>query len=148
MNWDEYFIRLAHQVSTKSKDPSTKVGCVLVGPENQILSTGFNGFPRGVDESDLTRWERPIKYAYVEHAERNAVYNAARHGIVLRGARAYLNWEPVPCIDCSKALAQSGIIEIVGPNRDFTKSYDWNMEVSRIILSESGVTMRVVNMQL
>ena len=109
MNWDELFVKMAHLVSAKSKDPSTKVGCVIVGEGNAVLAVGFNGFPRGVDETDPARWERPVKYDFVAHAEANCVFNAARHGIKLAGATAYLNWEPTPCVECTKALIQAGI---------------------------------------
>lgn len=120
--WDRFFIEMAMFVAKKSKDPSTKVGCVLVGEHNQVLSVGYNGFPRGVggdDDPNGKRWERPIKYQFVEHAERNAIYNAARSGVSLDGAKAYLNWEPVPCADCTRGLIQSGICEIIGPSIPF-----------------------------
>ena len=117
LSWDELFVLQAALISQKSKDPSTKVGCVIVNDDNVILSTGFNGFPRGIDESVEERWKRPEKYHWVEHAERNAIFNAARVGVSLNGAKAYLNWEPKPCADCTRALIQAGIKEIVGPNR-------------------------------
>jgi dCMP deaminase len=147
MTWDEYFIKHAMLVSEKSKDPSTKVGCVLVGGDNEILSTGFNGFSRGVDELIPERWDRPEKYKWVEHAERNAIYNAARNGVRLKGARAYLNWEPIPCTDCTRALIQSGIVEIIGPNIPFSgvgagKHYHLNASVDMI--RESGIQFRTV----
>ena len=107
LSWDELFILQASLIAQKSKDPSTKVGCVIVSDDNAILSMGFNGFPRHIDESIENRWQRPEKYYWVEHAERNAIYNAAKHGIKLNGARAYLNWEPKPCADCTRALIQA-----------------------------------------
>jgi dCMP deaminase len=170
MDWDEYFIRLAMLVAEKSKDPSTKVGCILVGKDNNVLSTGFNGFPRGVWETASDpenglyhrrarlhpeRWERPLKYDFVEHAERNAVYNAARHGVRLDGARAYLNWEPYPCKDCTKAFIQSGIVEVIGPDIEFpnhnkatgggwSHGDQWRMSISRTMMDEAGVNYRSV----
>lgn len=117
MNWDDYFLTIAETVRLKSKDPSTKVGAVITGPEKQIISTGFNGFPRGVNEHAGYRWERPLKYKFVEHAERNAIYNAARHGTMLRGSTLYLvgmGPPTAPCIECTKAIIQSGIIRVVG----------------------------------
>ena len=70
VSWDSYFISIADTVRSKSKDTSSKIGAVIVGPEKQIISTGFNGFPRGIDEvTDMSRWERPVKYQFVEHAE-------------------------------------------------------------------------------
>jgi dCMP deaminase len=149
MEWDRYFIGLAELVSQKSKDTSTKVGAVIVGPENNIVSTGYNDFPRGVKDTLLERRERPIKYRFTEHAERNAIYNAARHGIRLEGCRMYLNWEPYAlCSDCTRAIIQSGIVAVIGPNRPFAaasvkKRHDWDndFEISRVMLQESGVVV-------
>jgi len=155
MTWDEYFIRQAMLIAEKSKDPSTKVGCVIVGEDNEILSTGFNGFPRGVEEGKFVklytpisqRWERPEKYKWVEHAERNAIYNAARNGIRLKNARAYLNWEPVPCSDCARAFIQAGIKEIVGPNIPFGgvgAGIHYHIGQSTEMMLESGMIIRRV----
>jgi len=168
MNWVDYYIRLAELVAQKSKDPSTKVGCVIVGPDNEIRSTGFNGFPRGVQEENYQtplmvtgtgiparwrkidvsdRWERPAKYEWVEHAERNAVYNAARIGVALKGCTAYLNWEPRPCVECCKAFIQAGIIEVVGPDTPFPSGgtrKDWKFDVSTIMMKEAGVNFREI----
>ncbi len=173
ISWDEYFIKMAMLVATKSKDPSSKVGCVIVGPDNEIRSSGFNGFPRGVHETHadvvcelmcngddealnalepapgdrlLDRWDRPDKYEWVEHAERNALYNAARIGTALEGCTAYLNWEPYPCIDCTNGFIQVGIVEVVGPNIPFssTSNKDWKFDKSAIALGESGVKTRTV----
>jgi dCMP deaminase len=164
MNWDEFFIEMAMLVAKKSKDPSTKVGCVLVGDDNAVLSTGFNGFPRGVNETITTytpvdkyavreetklneRWDRPAKYSWVEHAERNAIYNAARHGIRLAGARAYLNWEPQPCADCTRALIQAGIREIIGPAIPFPGSGNgthYHTSFATEMCKEARVVIRTV----
>ncbi len=116
MNWDDYFIRIADTVRSKSKDPSSKIGAVIVGPENQIISTGYNGFPTGVNEGN-DRWERPTKYEYVVHAEVNAICNAAKHGIALRDSTLYLvgmGPPTSPCMNCSKTIIQSGIKKVVG----------------------------------
>jgi len=151
MNWDEYFITMAIMVAQKSKDPSTKVGCVIVDEDNVVLSIGFNGFPRGVIEIEghwcdtlykFDRWERPQKYSWVEHAERNACYNAARKGIQLRGARAYLNWDPSPCEACSRAFIQSGIIEVIGPDVTFAgigKGVHYDLNYAGVMFKEAGV---------
>lgn len=109
-SWDEYFIRMAELVASRSKDPSTKVGCVVVSYDNTVLSTGYNGLPRGV--LDLPeRMERPVKYLWTAHAEENAVAQAARNGISLDGATAYVTHSP--CCRCARALIQAGILHIV-----------------------------------
>src|SRR5690242_7044614 len=109
--WDQRFMELAKLIATWSKDRSTKVGCVVVGTDNEVRSIGFNGFPRGVDDDVEERHERPAKYAWTEHAERNAIYSAVRVGISLKGCTMYLPW--FPCMDCARALIQSGIAELV-----------------------------------
>ena len=102
---------LAREIAHWSKDRSRGVGCVIVGPNNELRSTGFNGFPRGVDDEVEERHQRPAKYKWTEHAERNAIYNAARVGIPLEGCRIYLPW--FPCMDCARAIIQAGISELV-----------------------------------
>jgi dCMP deaminase len=82
-NWDEYFINMAYLVATKSRDPSTQVGSVVVGPNHEVRSTGYNGLCRGEDDDNESFYARPLKYAVVEHSERNSIYNMAR---VRRGA--------------------------------------------------------------
>jgi dCMP deaminase len=146
LSWNNYFINLAQFVSLKSKDPSTKVGCVLIGPENQILSTGFNGFPMGVEDDILkvpARYERPLKYDYTNHAERNCIDLASRHGVSLRGATAFLNWTPIPCPNCSVGFIQAGIKRIVGPDRPFAGKGNWDSinKVSLPMLQEAGIEL-------
>lgn len=151
-SWDELFIMNAELVAQKSKDPSTKVGCIIVSEDNVVLSMGFNGFPRGIHELGVPdRWQRPEKYHWIEHAERNAIYNAARSGAKLYGAKAYLNWEPKPCSDCTRALIQVGIVEVIGPNRTFTGSgagKHYSIDHSHEMLSEAKIKVRTVSSTL
>ena len=88
-NWDEYFMKMALAALARSKDRSTQVGAVIVGDGDNVLTTGYNSFPRGMDD-DESWHERPFKYLVTEHAERNAVYAAARHGVRLLGSRIYV----------------------------------------------------------
>lgn len=112
MNWDEYWLNMANVVATKSKDRSTKAGCVIVTTENEILSIGFNGMCRNssFDDDDWAN-ERPEKYFHYEHAERNAIYNAARNGIALLGSVLYVTGPP--CVDCGRAIVQAGVQEVI-----------------------------------
>src|SRR5215470_5170402 len=103
--WDHRFLALARHISEWSKDPSTKVGCVIVASTNEVRALGYNGFPRNFDDSP-SRLERPHKYLWTEHAERNAIYAAARAGVPLEGCRMYLSW--FPCVDCARAAVQVG----------------------------------------
>src|SRR5882724_1578597 len=103
--WDRRFLDLARHVGQWSKDQSRQVGCVIVGPSREIRAIGYNGFPRGADDSpDSLRNTRPNKYLWTEHAERNAIYQAARIGITVSGCTMYLPW--FPCMDCARAIVQ------------------------------------------
>lgn len=97
-----------------SKDPHTKVGCLLLTPDfSRILSTGINGFPRKFDDDDKDKWKRPEKYHYVCHSELNAIANAARSGTTLDGCVMVVTM--FPCADCAKYIIQSGITTIYTP---------------------------------
>ncbi len=111
MDWTRYFLSIAEQVKLKSKDQSTQIGAVIVGKDNEIRSTGYNSFPRGLDDNKPERQERPEKYFWFEHAERNAIYNAARVGIPLDGSIIYLT-SGLPCADCARAIINSGIKKV------------------------------------
>lgn len=141
MNWDAYFMSMARLVATRSKDRSTKVGCVLVGPDNEVVSTGYNSFPRGINDVAPERHERPEKYKWTEHAERNAIYNAARIGARTKGTRAYVPW--FPCMDCARALVQAGVVEVVGIKPDMTDER-WGEDFARAetLFAEAGVYVR------
>lgn len=139
-DWDDYFLGLARYVNTKSKD-ATKVGCVLVGPNNEIRSTGYNGFPRDVDYS-ASRMERPEKYYWMEHAERNAIYNAARMGTALDGCKAYVSW--FTCMDCARGLVSSGVTEIVCEEEPDFQHHKYGEDFRRAsdLYREVGVKVR------
>lgn len=149
LRWDKYFLRIVEAVGQKSKDPSTKVGCVIVGEDNQILSTGFNGFPRGVKDRDLRYFNREIKYKYIEHADRNAIYNAARTGIVLKDATMYLPWDP--CHACTRAIIQSGIIRVVVANvpvtQDLIDRWGDSWAISSTMLIEADIRLDYVRLK-
>ena len=149
MDWDTYFMGLAVFVSLKSKDESTKCGCILIGDKNQIVSTGYNGIPRGLEDDNPNRHERPEKYYWFEHAERNAIYNAALNGMCTKGTRAFIT--APPCADCTRALVQSGIKEISLPSyhnlRDKQGSKKWqeHLRVSQRILQEADIHVEYID---
>lgn len=115
MNWDEYFVNMLDVVSLKSKD-TTKTSAIIVGPNNEIRSTGYNGAPRGFNDNDKIKFEKPEKYFWIEHAERNAIYNAARVGTSTDNCTLYASH--FPCIDCARAIVQSGITKVVISNKN------------------------------
>tara|TARA_B100001109_G_C18560127_1_gene333834 strand:+ start:85 stop:555 length:471 start_codon:yes stop_codon:yes gene_type:complete len=144
LSWDEYFIKMAQLVATRSKDPNTHIGAVIVGPDNEVLATGYNNFVRGIDDDVPERSERPEKYYWFEHAERNAIYSAARHGVSLKGCKIYLScW--IPCTDCARGIIQSGIKEIIlGTQMKDASRAKWVEEAKRseIMCQEAGVALR------
>jgi dCMP deaminase len=139
--WDERFMALAQHIGSWSKDRTTKVGCVIVGADRIVRAIGFNGFPRGIDDDVEARHARPNKYDWTEHAERNAIFSAARIGISLGGCTMYLPW--FPCVDCARSIVQTGLIELVAFEPDFSHpQWGQQFEVAQAILSESSVTLR------
>lgn len=110
-NWDDYFMTMAYLVAMKSKDESTHIGAVVVGPDKEVRSTGYNSFPRGLNDKLPSRQERPEKYFWFEHAERNAIYNATLAGVSLKGCKMYTT--DVPCMDCARGIVQSGIVKVI-----------------------------------
>jgi len=112
-NWDKKFIKLCQHIAEWSKDKNKKVGAVIVDNDNVVISMGYNGIPRGCDDTEECRYERPTKYLFTEHAERNAIYHAARHGVSLKGCKMYVTL--FPCADCARAMIQSGITKIIAP---------------------------------
>jgi dCMP deaminase len=141
MDWIEYFTSLAEQVKLKSKDQSTQIGAVIVGTDNEVLSTGYNSFPRGLDDSKPERQERPEKYFWFEHAERNAIYNAARVGTSLIDSTIYLT-SGLPCMDCARGIVNSGIKIVYCKSECTTKNKEKWVESqlkSKQLLGECGV---------
>lgn len=131
-SWQDTFMGLAEKFSGRSKD-TTQVGCFIVGPDEELLSSGFNGIPRGV--ADLPeRMVRPEKYLWVAHAEENAIAQAAKVGARLKGATAYVTH--APCAACTRMLIQAGIVKIViGAGK--TSMDPRGFEVSRIMMAET-----------
>jgi dCMP deaminase len=140
MNWDEYFINIAEQVKLKSKDKRTQIGVVVVGKDNEIVSTGYNSFPRGIDDNISDRQERPEKYFWFEHAERNAIYNAARIGVSTLGTTMYMTCG-MSCSDCARAIINSGVSKIVLRKGKGAKGNKWNESAERSMkmFEEAGV---------
>jgi dCMP deaminase len=112
--WDFRFMNMAKEVSTWSKDPSRKVGAVAVDTKHNILSMGYNGFPRFVDDAPSKYLDADIKARLVVHAETNLIYNATYNGVCLNGSTLYVYGLPV-CCECAKAVAQVGISRVVSP---------------------------------
>ena len=145
--WNQRFMELALLVASWSKDPSTKTGAIVVGPDREIRATGYNGLVRGVDDNKAERLERPTKYDFFEHAERNAIYNACLTGTSLKGCTMYATHPP--CTDCARAIIQSGIKTVITRELETRKDISgqtWRdkLDYSRQMFEESGVAYIVL----
>ena len=142
--WDARFIELARHISGWSKDPSTKVGCVIIGEDREIRSTGFNGCPRGIADNLERLEDREQKYPLICHAEENAIMHAARIGVSLKGCVAYVTWPP--CTGCSRSLIQAGIVEVVYPaDIEIPERWENDFAMSVAMMEAAGITVRPTN---
>lgn len=148
--WMTYFMQMAQLTATLSKDPRTKVGCVIINPTNKsILSTGFNGFPRMIEDKEEMYLDRPTKLKYVVHAEANAICNAAYNNVGLKGSVLFVTLPP--CIECSKLIIQAGISSVYAvkeKNISNLVSEDWRamLQESQDLLSQAGVTCNFIDL--
>jgi dCMP deaminase len=141
--WDQRFLDLAFEISSWSKESGRRVGAVVVGPDREIRATGYNGLPRGVDDDRPERHSRRTgaKYLWSSHAERNAIYNAARVGTALKGCTIYV--QMYPCHECAKAIIQAGIACVVTAPPDLADP-QWreSFDISATMFKEAGVKVR------
>lgn len=153
--WVEYFFKLCDVISEKSKDTSTKVGCVIANSGHSIVSTGYNGFPIGVKDNlvDISdgeikkskRYERPEKYFWTAHAEENAIALAARNGVSLNGTILYVN-RIMPCTRCTRLIIQSGIKEVyvnVDAPEETVERWKEENDIAETMMEEAGVKLIV-----
>jgi dCMP deaminase len=136
--WDNRFLLMAKEVSKWSKDPSKKIGCVAINDNRQVLSTGYNGFPRGIDDTQERYDNREEKYKYVVHAEMNAIYNATWNGASLNGSTFYVYGLPV-CSECAKGIIQSGVKKVVMFNEDVPERWLQSWAKTKALFNEAGV---------
>lgn len=140
---DQAYFGLCREVGESSADPDTRVGCVVVKGA-RMLVWGCNTFPKGLDDPKGARSVRPDKYVWIEHAERNAIYSAAKTGIALAGARIYV--ELMPCVECARAIIQAGVSEvIVSAERMLcyeSDKYSEQHALAELMLREAGVPVR------
>ena len=138
LSWDEYFMGLAHLSAMRSKDPSTQVGAVIVDAEHTVVGIGYNGLPIGCSDDEFP-WDREggmleTKYAFVVHAELNAILNSTRD---LHGCTLYVSL--FPCNECAKAIIQSGIRRIVYEDDKYATAD--NVIASKRMLNAAGVEL-------
>lgn len=140
--WIDYMMRLAEHVATKSKDVSTKVGCILVAPDMSIRSTGFNGFPRGCDDSVELYANRDIKLMRTAHAEINAIAQSAKAGTSTDGCYAVVTYPP--CSQCAAALINAGIVKVICPPLPVDSKWIASFDESSRMFKEAGVELILV----
>jgi dCMP deaminase len=138
--WSRRYLDVAKEVATWSKDPSKKIGAIAVGDKGQILSQGYNGFPRGVKDTDNRYNVREEKYKYVVHGEMNCIYNACNSGVSLNGATLYVTGLPV-CSECAKGIIQVGIKKVVMEYpKDIPPIWEKSVQLTKQMFQEAGVT--------
>lgn len=142
--WPQRYLRLAHEVGEWSKDPSTKVGAIAVGAKGQVLSQGYNGFPRGISDWAARYKDRDIKYKYIVHAEQNVIYNATYNGVSLNGATLYVTGLPV-CHSCALGVIQVGIKKVVMPKQQVKPQWHDSWELTKSLFKEAGVRWEFVD---
>lgn len=139
ITWDECFMKMAHLIAERSKDPSTQAGAVIVTKNNVVVGMGYNGFPRGIENTELP-WEREgdfenTKYAYVCHAEENAVYNANNST-----KDCIMYCVLFPCNECAKTIIQNGIKEVVYESDKYAN--EPNVKASKKLFKLAKVKLR------
>jgi dCMP deaminase len=153
MKWDKHFLSLSLKHSEMSKDPNTRVGAIIVGPDKEIVSGGFNGFPRGIADTYDRLHDRDMKLRLVVHAEVNAILAAARLGIKLKGTTLYLSatddtgaiWGGPPCTRCTVDIIQAGIREVVSyPIKGAPSRWIDDILFAGGLLREAGILYREV----
>lgn len=142
-SWDQFFLGHAKAYAARSKDPSTQIGAVIVGPSREIRAGGYNGLPRGVRDT-LDRYQRPRKYSFFEHAERNAIFNAARIGTPTEGCWIYISGPMPPCSNCARAIIQSGIKYVVCESIHYIDRWKEEGLVAMALFLETGIEIREV----
>jgi dCMP deaminase len=143
ISWDDLFMNMAYLIAMKSKDRSTHVGAVVVGPDHEIRSAGYNSFPRGINDNVPERQERPEKYKWFAHGEFNSVANAALVGVSLKGCTMYTNG--IPCNNCALSIINSGIVEVVVDKVWDDNNYNqWLEEAkrTRVMFGEANIKLR------
>ena len=141
--WGDRYIHLAKEISTWSKDPSTQVGAVVIGQNGEVLSQGYNGFPRSIKDTPQRLKDREKKYNLVVHAEMNAIYNASLNGVSLKGSTLYVYGLPI-CNECAKGVIQVGIVRVIATRpADYNKEWDESIKDAKALFKEAEVEYKI-----
>lgn len=141
--WDIRFLEMAKQVSTWSKDPSRQIGAIAVD-DRTVVAQGYNGFPRGIKDTDKRLEDREVKYKFVVHAEMNVIYNATYNGVSLDGCSLYVWGLPV-CSECAKGIIQTGITRVIMPIQEIPEHWVESWTLTQTLLNEAGVKWEFID---
>jgi len=136
--WDRRYLELAKYIAQWSKDPSTQTGAVIVSPDNFVVGMGYNGFPRGVEDTGYRLNERELKYKLIVHCERNAIISAQRN---LTGSTLY-TWPFMSCAPCAGMVIQAGIKRCVS-YINLNPRWQADFELTKVMFQEAGVTLNL-----
>ena len=142
--WDLRYLELAKTIAGWSKDPSSQIGAIAVGSKGQVLAQGYNGFPRGMMDSQHLYTNKTEKYARIVHAEMNMIFNASFNGVCLNGSSVYVSGLPT-CSDCAKGLIQVGVKELIMPREKIEDRWYDSWQRSKEYYKEAGLKYRWVS---
>jgi|TARA_B110000483_G_scaffold241506_1_gene324673 dCMP deaminase len=142
-NWDTRYLALAWHFGTWSKDPSRQIGAVAIGPKGEIIAQGYNGFPRGIEDTDERYEVREEKYKYVVHAEMNCIYNAASNGVSLKDSTVYVHGLPA-CSECAKGLIQVGVKRVMAFSKETPERWIESNKLTEELFKEANIEYETI----
>ena len=140
--WKKRFLKLSKEISTWSKDPSTKVGALIISEDRNIISTGYNGFPRDIEDTEERLNNRELKYKFVLHAEMNCILNALYNGRSVKDCILFVHGLP-PCSECTKSIIQAGIKKVITDSKA-TDNWKESLKLSLEMLKEANVEIEFI----
>ena len=140
--WKKRFLKLSKEISTWSKDPSTKVGALIISEDRNIISTGYNGFPRNIEDTEERLNNRETKYKFILHAEMNCILNALYNGRSVKDCILFVHGLP-PCSECTKSIIQAGIKKVITDSKA-TDNWKESLKLSLEMLKEANVEIEFI----
>ena len=140
--WKKRFLKLSKEISEWSKDPSTKVGALIISEDKNIISTGYNGFPRGISDTEERLNNRELKYKFILHAEMNCILNALYNGRSVKDCILFVHGLP-PCSECTKSIIQAGIKKVITDSKA-TDNWKESLKLSLEMLKEANVEIEFI----
>ena len=140
--WKKRFLKLSKEISTWSKDPSTKVGALIISEDRNIISTGYNGFPRNIEDTEERLNNRETKYKFILHAEMNCILNALYNGRSVKDCILFVHGLP-PCSECTKSIIQAGIKKVITDSKA-TDNWKESLKLSLEMLKKANVEIEFI----